>query len=162
MGDIDPILINNQPPGQQGHYVRRNARPVPVEPTSEPTSIRTFQSGATRDSDAGKLDYEGFLSPLVLERFAEYMNQHRTQPDGALRDSDNWQKGIPKTQYLKSLWRHFVDVWKILRGVPALERGTGREIQLDEALCAVLFNAMGLLHEVLKDDRKKELREPAA
>lgn len=104
--------------------------------------MRKFESGATRDNDAGKLDYEGFLSPLALERFAEYMNLNRFQADGELRDSDNWQKGIPKDAYMKSMWRHFMDVWKAHRGV-----GT---IPMDEALCAVLFNAMGYLHEALK------------
>lgn len=104
--------------------------------------MREFQSGATRDSDDGKLDFEGFLCPLVLERFAQYMNVHRRQADGQIRASDNWQRGIPKDAYMKSMWRHFHDVWKAHRGV-----GT---IPMDEALCAVLFNAMGLLHEVIK------------
>ena len=27
---------------------------------------RVFETGATRDTDAGKPDYEGFLSPLVI------------------------------------------------------------------------------------------------
>lgn len=105
--------------------------------------MRTFPTGATRDSDDGKLDYEGFLSPLVLERYAEYMHAHRVQADGTLRDSDNWQKGIPKDAYMKSLWRHFMDVWKMHRGV-------GDPAHLQDALCAVLFNAMGYLHEELR------------
>ena len=110
-------------------------------------AIRTFETGATRDTDAGKPDYEGFLSPLVLERYAEYMNRHRRQPDGSLRDSDNWQLGIPKHQYMKSLWRHFMDVWKIHRGCAT------REALIEEALCALLFNTMGYLHETLKERR---------
>jgi hypothetical protein len=106
-----------------------------------------FETGATRNGDAGKFDYEGFLSPLVLERFAQYMNLHRRQPDGSLRDSDNWQRGIPKDQYMKSLWRHFMDVWKI-------HRGYGGDIPLEDALCAVLFNVMGYLHETVKENRR--------
>jgi len=102
---------------------------------------RYFESGATRDTDVGKLDFEGFLSPLVLERYAEYMNKHRIQSDGNLRDSDNWQKGIPVSQYLKSLWRHFFAVWKGHR------QG---EISEDD-ICGVLFNTMGMLHEILKN-----------
>ena len=105
--------------------------------------MRTFDTGATRDSDDGKFDYEGFLSPLVLERYAEYMHLHRKQAGGKLRDSDNWQKGIPIAQYCKSLWRHFVDIWTLHRGWPA-------KATLEDALCAVLFNAMGMLHEVVK------------
>ena len=58
--------------------------------------MRNFDTGATRDVDTNKLDFEGFLSPVVLERYAEYMHKNRVQADGNLRDSDNWQKGIPK------------------------------------------------------------------
>ncbi len=115
------------------------------------SDIRTFDTGATRDSDSGKLDFEGFLSPLVLERFSEYMHIHRVQPDGKLRDSDNWQKGMPKAQYMKSLWRHFMDLWKSHRGLRVTDRITGAEVTTEDALCAVLFNAMGYLHECLKD-----------
>ena len=32
--------------------------------------IRKFETGATRDTDQGKYDYEGFLSPVVLDRFS--------------------------------------------------------------------------------------------
>lgn len=104
--------------------------------------MRTFETGATRDSDDNKLDYEGFLSPVVLKRFAEYMHRHRTQADGQLRDSDNWQKGIPRDAYMKSLFRHFMDVWSCHRGI-------GSDEQLEEALCAMLFNVQGYLHEYL-------------
>lgn len=110
--------------------------------------IRTFDTGATRDTDAGKYDYEGFLSPLVIERYAEYMHRHRKQSDGAIRDSDNWQKGMPREQYMKSMWRHFMDVWMLHRGNAAFT--DGKEIDIDEALCAVLFNVMGYLHEEMK------------
>ena len=69
--------------------------------------MRKFDSGATRDIVEDKFDFEGFLSPLVLNRYAEYMNKHRKQSDGNLRDSDNWQKGIPMKVYMKSGFRHF-------------------------------------------------------
>ncbi len=105
--------------------------------------IRTFETGATRDTDANKLDFEGFLSPLVLERFAEYMDKNRKQRDGTYRDSDNWQKGIPFNAYAKSLWRHFFAFWKRHRGYAANE-------SLEDSLCAVIFNASGYLHETLK------------
>ena len=104
---------------------------------------RTFESGATRDTDTGKLDYEGFLSPLVLERYAQYLNKHRTMKDGTERASDNWQNGIPLSAYIKPIWRHFMAVWTIHRGWPHKE-------DLEEALCAVMFNTMGYLHEILK------------
>lgn len=108
--------------------------------------MRTFDSGATRDSDTNKLDYEGFLSPLVLRRYAEYLNKHRKQANGKTRDSDNWQKGIPLKAYMKSMWRHFMEVW-------ASYRRCGLHIDQEEALCAVIFNASGYLHELLKQEQ---------
>ena len=106
--------------------------------------MRRFETGATRDSDDDKLDYEGFLSPIVLQRYAEYMHQHRIQADGELRSSDNWQHGIPRIAYMKSLLRHTMDVWLFHRG------SDGRD-GLQDALCGVIFNAMGYLYEVLAD-----------
>lgn len=108
------------------------------------TLMRTFETGATRDVDADKFDYEGFLSPLVLRRYAAYMHKHRMQADGNLRDSDNWTKGIPKDAYMKSGWRHFFDWWSEHRGLASREG-------LEDALCALLFNAQGYLHEHLKE-----------
>lgn len=55
---------------------------------------------------------------------------------------------------MKSLWRHFFDVWKIHRGGKAHDPLTGREVMIEEALCALLFNAMGYLHERLTKSRE--------
>ena len=107
--------------------------------------MRTFTSGATRDQDAEKLDYEGFESPIVMRRFAEFMHANRVQADGQLRDSDNWQKGIPKDAYMKSMFRHFIDVWLHHRGHAELTKE-----DLEKALCALRFNVSGMLLEVLK------------
>jgi hypothetical protein len=109
-------------------------------------SVRTFGTGATRDLDANKLDFEGFLSPLVLERYAQHMHAARKMPDGTMRASDNWQLGIPKDAYIKSAWRHFFDVWKTHRGIE-----TSSDIETE--LCALLFNVSGYLHETLKAKR---------
>jgi hypothetical protein len=114
---------------------------------SEP--IRKFETGATRDTDNGKFDYEGFLCPLALREYAAYMHQHRIQQDGNLRDADNWQKGIPKPQYMKSMLRHVVQVWLIHRGHKVTDE-KGNAVTMPEALCAVIFNAFGYLHEFLK------------
>ena len=110
------------------------------------STIRRFETGATRDRADTKLNFEGFLSPLVLEKFAEYMHRHRNQADGNLRDADNWQKGIPIPVYMESLWRHFFDVWKVIRGLESREG-------LDEATCGAMFNLMGMYHEILKMQR---------
>lgn len=112
-------------------------------------SLRTFATGATRDTDDGKYDYEGFLSPAVLEAYAAYMHKHRVQPDGSLRASDNWQKGVPLTSYMQSMWRHFMDVWFWHRGRP---RDAGRL----EAVMALLFNVQGYAFELLRDDNTEE------
>ena len=109
--------------------------------------VRQFDTGATRDTDEGKPDYEGFLSPLVLARYARYMNKNRVQADGKLRDSDNWQKGIPLEAYMKSGWRHFFEWWRLHR--ESIDDTTGIE-HIEEAMCALLFNVMGYLHELEK------------
>lgn len=105
--------------------------------------MRVFETGATRDLDAGKLDFDGFLSPLALERFAHYMHRHRQTANG-LRDSDNWQKGIPLDAYRKSFVRHAFDAWKLGRS------GEMVGDAIEELLCAVLFNVQGWLHEAIK------------
>lgn len=114
--------------------------------------MRKFKSGATRDTDGGKYDFEGFLAPVVLERYARYMHAHRTLADGSLRDSDNWQRGIPRAVYMKSGWRHFFDWWKFHRGLPIQDA-------IEDVLCAILFNVSGYLFEVLT---RKTARKPAS
>jgi hypothetical protein len=108
--------------------------------------MRTFDTGAVRDDDHDKPDPEGFLSVPALRRYIAYMHEHRRMPDGSIRASDNWQKGIPLDAYMKSLWRHFLDVW-------AIHRGYQPQDHLEESLCGVIFNAMGYLHEVLRAKR---------
>jgi hypothetical protein len=122
-----------------------NAVPIiPPDRTEQFQSIRTFATGATRDADTNKLDFDGFLCPLVLERYAEYMNANRKMADGSIRGSDNWKAGIPQDVYRKSGWRHFFAFWKhCLSGNKALA-------MVDA--CALLFNVMGWMHEELKHD----------
>lgn len=113
-------------------------------------TIRQFETGATRDTDIGKLDYESFLSPIVIERYAQYLHKHRIQSDGTIRDGDNWQKGIPLSVYMKSAWRHFMMWWTEHRRFKDGERPRFQPDEIEESLCAVLFNVMGYLHEILK------------
>ena len=114
--------------------------------------IRTFESGATRDTEEGKISYPGILSWQVLQRFGDYMSEHRLQKDGSLRGWANWKLGIPKEAYLQSLFRHLVDVWMMHEQRDDL----GDELDcyednkiLEDALCAILFNAQGYLYEHL-------------
>lgn len=108
-------------------------------------SARQFHTGATRDTAEGKPDYEAFLSPLVVYAYGIHMKRHMRQSDGVLRDSDNWQKGIPLDAYVKSMWRHFFDVWANHRHWRRV-----RKERMVTALCALLFNVMGYLHEYIK------------
>lgn len=109
--------------------------------TSNELEIRKFKTGADRDLSDHKIDYEGFLSPLVIQEFGKYMHKHRIRKDGTLRDSSNWQLGIPQDEYLKSAFRHFIDIWLSHRGHKSEDRIA--------SLCAMLFNIQGYLHEEL-------------
>jgi len=108
--------------------------------------MREFKTGATRDVAEGKLDYHRFLCPFVLQRYCEYLQKHQKQADGKMREGDNWKKGIPIDVYMASLTRHFVEVWQ----------GWQEGDISDEALSALLFNAMGMMHELLKEERDVE------
>jgi len=102
---------------------------------------RLFETGATRDSDETKLDYEGFIAPRVLRLYAEYMHECRLRniPSGqTMRASDNWQHGIPQESYVKSGLRHMMEVWLKWRETGIVDRN---------AACGVMFNIMGLLFE---------------
>lgn len=110
--------------------------------------MRTFSTSATRDGDENKFDIEGFLSPIVIERYCQYLHKHRIQADGKMRDSDNWQKGMPRAVYLKSLLRHLLDAWKYHRGYYV-------DQDIQDSLCGIVFNAMGYLYEILKTKEEK-------
>jgi hypothetical protein len=132
---------------------------APIFRSVPDASVRQFSSGATRSSDEGKIDYEGFLSFPVLELYGTYMTKHRVQVDGSLRSSSNWKKGIPlvgEGSYIKAFTRHSFELVALAAGyTPArvkreLPTASHRERILDTA-CAVLFNVQGFLHEALKD-----------
>jgi hypothetical protein len=108
--------------------------------------MRQFDTGATRDSEDGKLEPWGFSSALVEKRFSEYMHGHREQADGELRASNNWCNGIPTSAYWHSLSRHLNDLRLIAEGYSKY----AEEMDLETVLCAVKFNVDGLLYEVIK------------
>ena len=113
--------------------------------TEDNGEMRRFASGASRDTGSDKLQYDKFLSPLVLKTYAEYMHTKRIMPDGE-RSGDNWQKGIPKDAYMESLSRHYMDTWLIHRGYHG-----ATEDDIVTTLVGIMFNSMGMLHEVLKE-----------
>jgi hypothetical protein len=112
--------------------------------------MRSFEGGATRNTDDGKLDYEGFLSPFALKAYCEYLDKHRVQADGKLRDSDNWQSGFGPGVCMKSLLRHTWDAWMIHRGGVVLE--DGKVVSKKDALCAAAFNIFSQLHDMEKPE----------
>ena len=129
----------------------------PGETSAEKSSqgtIRTFDTGATRDTAVGKLSYVKALSPIVLRRYVQYLDAHRKQPDGSMRDFDNWKKGIPEETYLDGLGRHFIAVWLLAQGFPA-EDNHG-PVNLESTLCAIIFGASGWLHELLEKELKED------
>ena len=103
--------------------------------------FRKFPSGASRDTAIGKLDIARYIHPLVLKRFAEYMLEKQTMPDGTTRSGDNWQKGIPPQELLSSLQRHNLDIWLHMKDQDATEN-------LSDALMGALFNTMALMLHV--------------
>jgi len=105
--------------------------------------MREFETGATRDTDQGKIHYKGFLSPLALKVFGEYMESHRVQADGSIRDPDNWKKGIPLDAYEDSLIRHVMEFHMLLET-------EGREAAAKVAP-AIFFNIQGWMHEWEKE-----------
>jgi hypothetical protein len=126
------------------------------------SKIREFETGANRDSDDGKYDFEAFLSPEVLFEFAEYMHGKRHLIDGTYRDGDNWQKGMPINVHVKSFIRHSWDLWlwsrsreirpkqRIARLRPRPEDGKIPPIK--DTLAALLFAIQGIWLEIIKEE----------
>jgi hypothetical protein len=108
--------------------------------------VREYETGATRSELGNKIQYEGYISPLVWHRFGQYMRRHQTREDGNFRAADNWQKGMPVEDYMDSLLRHVMDVWLLHRGY--YEASAAADIE--DALCGVLFNTQGYLHCLLR------------
>jgi hypothetical protein len=115
-------------------------------------ATRTFSTGAKRDTDDGKLQFARCLSPYALEAVADYMRRHNSQ---AHRREDNWKAGIPLDSFMESMFRHFHHAWKLhveLRTEPSY-------YELADALCGIMFNAQGYLHELLKPEPRQMLAE---
>ena len=116
--------------------------------------IRQFGTGATRDADnhPEKPSYYKALSPIVLREYVKYLGRHRTQTDGSKRDWDNWKAGIPIDVYMDGLLRHTMAVWLIQQGFRSYDNHG--EVNTKDSLCGVMFNSIGMLHEILKEEIK--------
>lgn len=154
----EPVVTNydeegdtTQPPGP---YLSRKELEAGMDkvrknlPPYDDGRVRTFGSGATRDTSTDKPEFAGFLSPAVIRAFGRYMHTNRKQSDGSLRDSDNWKKGMPRRVFVESMFRHFIDVWGFVvddDDIPGI-----REDDAIDALMAIIFNAQGLAREILR------------
>jgi len=117
--------------------------------------MKTFEGGATRSAEGpDRPDYRKALSPIVLQGYVEYLGRHRLQADGSLRDWDNWKAGVPLDRYLGGLGRHDMNVWLLMHGFPA-EDDNGPVTLLD-SLYGVIFNSMGMIHEILRRENGKD------
>ena len=146
------VMLNDWPEDEHHKTLESDIERLDMETgvTESARTGRTFNTGATRDTDQDKLDWEGFISPLWMQRFAQYMHTHRIQVDGELRDADNWQMGMPRRQYIRSLIRHTWDLWLLYRAGPKDDDPVGLwEQRLLELLCAIHFNVQGLGYELL-------------
>jgi hypothetical protein len=132
--------------------------------------MRDLGTKAVRDVDLGKVDYEGCFSPLVLHEFASFMQEHNRTVDGTVRTCSDWKSGWSKEAYMKSMWRHFFDLWAlysgmfvykertphgefthIFRGRPGFDVTEGwTEETIKTAGLALMFNLQGFMHEHLK------------
>ena len=129
--------------------------------------VRKFKSGATRSSSEGKIEYAGFRHPLCELSFGKYMNKHRVQEDGKLRESNNWWNGWTTDVSLQSMVRHVEDLQAIHAGYNVYKikskdgeetvyttseyKGNGvADITEEECLNAIRFNTQSYLLEHLK------------
>ena len=120
--------------------------------------LRVAESGAIRNSDIGKIRYQGALSPLVLEAYGKYIEKHSLLPDGTRRNNKNWQNlfGTPtehREVCIESAWRHFIDVLMEHDGYDSRDG-------IDEALGGLMFNIQGYWFSILKErlEKKEEVK----
>jgi hypothetical protein len=96
------------------------------ETLSSGEAFQVFETGAQRDSQAGKPRYD-LIPPEALRRLAELFAR------GAEKyDDHNWAKGMPSTRVLASLYRHLE------------QYRTGDKTE--DHLAAVAWNAFVLMH----------------
>lgn len=122
--------------------------------------MRTFESGATRDDDHRKLDFEGSLSPQVLWEVAAYMERCSTLPDGSVRPADNWKRGWDRDVSLKSLLRHVMDLWLLHHGCAIPRPEDGHVPTMTDALGGAFFNVQAYWLRWLEERPSPPRRPP--
>lgn len=118
-------------------------------------SVRLFPSGATRSANDGKYEIARFFDPRVMLERAAYMHRHRIQPDGQLRDPDNWKKGMGLQTYADSIGRHALDFALLHEGYEVRRPEDDSKVEMIETLCAIMFNCEGYIKEYLEGARNE-------
>lgn len=111
--------------------------------------MREFETGAVRDNDDGKLNFEGALSPQVLWAFTAYMASHSKMKDGTIRSAGNWKKGFPDDVLMECLMRHVFDLWMLYEGETPVRPEDGHEVDWNDALGGAMFNLQAIWHKKL-------------
>lgn len=95
-------------------------------PLKDSGERRTFESGAQRDRGGDKMRPD-LISPFFMERLAIVLAK-----GAAKYSARNWEKGMPQSEILPSLYRHL------------LQYQMGDESE--DHLGALAFNVMALIH----------------
>lgn len=128
--------------------VQARKNPQQVVPATE--VMQGFAGGAMRSNNVARPDPVGYISPLAMAGFHDYMLRNQRMADGRMRRSDNWKAGMPCPRYMTSLLRHAHDThthWDSLKHGYAEDDYEALKA-LKEALYGIMFNAQGLLHEI--------------
>lgn len=104
--------------------------------------VTRFKTGAIRDTQEGKPDFIECMSWTALRRYIQYMTEKKSK-----YGEGNFKKGIPIESYEKSLIRHFD---KYIRN----RYENGSDEPNEDHLSAIVFNAMGIMHEEEQDKIK--------
>ena len=107
-------------------------------------NIRTFDTGAIRDTGDDKEDYIESISWLTMKRYCEYMGIAAKK-----YGRGNWIKGIPVDSYEQSLLRH------IQKYIANKNYNANLEPEVDH-LSAALFNLQGIIHQEEVEKIKKQ------
>lgn len=97
--------------------------------------IRNFDTGAIRDTEDNKEDYNETISWTAFKRYAQYMTGKKKK-----YGAGNFKKGIPIESYERSLLRHVQKYMENKYEDGIVERD-------EDHIAAIVFNAFGIMHE---------------
>ena len=142
--EVDVCLVCN------ADFYADEGHSCPAAQCGNRDAIRTFDTGATRDTDEGKPRYHAYTCSLVEQKRGEYMLKHQKQGD-TIRPADNWKKRMPLEEILESLIRHVKDLELHHDGYV----DQCRESDVHEILGGIWANATFYHHGICQDERKE-------